>query len=210
MKNIRIDFYRYRLRKGRAEILLQRVEEDGGYCIPYRYVKEDEEIAWFIKNHRIDDDPNHDLVIIDCTLNDCHLKKDDKEWIPMERVAELILLRNDSFRTVKSILQLFISLCPEDNESQMIRQKVMGMLNTIRISIAKKKYIEKLQWALDKEHWVVPDCSYTVTNPELIKHEMETLEHFRLDKSPDSEEYSYEPIEWEILGVEEKYFYSLG
>ncbi len=35
MKRIRIDFYSYRLKKGRADILLQKMEGTDEYGIPY-------------------------------------------------------------------------------------------------------------------------------------------------------------------------------
>ena len=72
MKSIRIDFYRFRLRKGRAYVLLQRTDANSGFVVPYRYVDSKEHIAWRIKSDYIDDDQNDDLVIYDCTLNDCH------------------------------------------------------------------------------------------------------------------------------------------
>ena len=42
MKKIRIDYYHYRLKKGRASILLQQMEGSDQYCIPHHYVKADE------------------------------------------------------------------------------------------------------------------------------------------------------------------------
>ena len=191
MKNIRIDYYRYRLKKGRADILLQLSEGVNEYCIPYRYVEEDERIARLFRDNKVEDDTNNDLVIIDCTLNDCHLKKDDKEWISLDKVVDLSFPRNEDYHTTRKILELFLSLCPDEADNG-IHRKVHGTLDRIKTDIARKQYVAKLQWALDKGSWSVPDANYTVIKPELLEKEIESPEHFRLD----------EPIEWEELGVE--------
>ena len=108
MKNIRIDYYRFRIRKGRADILLQKTAADGEFCIPYRYVDAKEKLAWIIKLNTIEDDSNGDLVIIDYTLNDCHLKKDSKEWLPLNSILGIKLQRNESFHVYHNILCFFL------------------------------------------------------------------------------------------------------
>jgi hypothetical protein len=191
MKKIRIDYYRFRIKKGRADIYLQREEGKNEYRIPYHYVSEGEQIAGYISHHKVEDDSNNDLVIIDCTLNDCHLKKDDKEWISLDKVVDIIFSRNEDYHITRKILEIFMYLCPEEAEAG-IRRKAIEMLDGIKTDIARKEYVAKLQWALDTGSWSVPDATYMVTDPELIKKEMESLEHFRID----------EPIDWESLGVE--------
>lgn len=42
MKKIGIDYYNYRLKKGRAEILLEKEDGPDKYFIPFHYVKADE------------------------------------------------------------------------------------------------------------------------------------------------------------------------
>lgn len=213
MKNIRIDYYRYRLRKGRADILLQRTDTSGEFCIPYRYVGANEKIAWAIKHHSVEDDSNGDLVINDSTLNDCHLKKDSKEWIPLNSILGIKLQRNESFHVYHNILRFFLQLCPIEGELGL-RHKAFEMLETVKVNIAKKDYVDELKKALERKCWVIPDASMAPPDPELIKKEIETMEHFRLYKPKDIEmsqrdgmlsnddEYSYEPIDWEEFGAE--------
>ena len=214
MKKIRIDYYTYRLQNGNADIFLQANEGNDEYCLPYRYVEENQQIAWYIKKHHIEDDENGDLVIIDCTLNDYHIKKRHKGWVSLDRIMELTFPRNGHYHVYFNIFAFFLSLCPQADESG-IRSRVEEMLEKVKINAAKQKYRDKLQNALD-HGLLVMDASYTLTDPELLKKEIETLEHFRLYKPDrpvntgdgmilDRNEYSFEPIEWQDLGFEIQY-----
>ena len=215
MKQIRVDYYRYRLRKGSADILLQL--NDDGYCIPYRYVQAVEHIAWTIRHNYVEDDSNGDLVIIDHTLNDCHLKKNDKEWIPLGNIMDIDFPRNESYHIYHNILRIFMLLCPTDGELGL-RRKVSDMMEVVKVNIAKKDYIDTLKRALERKEWVIPDAQMTPPDPELIKREIETLEHFRLYKPHEipmnqvdgmllvENRYSFEPIDWEVFGAEIKPF----
>ena len=215
MKKIRIDYYRFRIRKGRADIFLQRTDAGGEFCIPYRYVEANENIAWTIKHNPVEDGSNGDLIINDYTLNDCHLKKDSKEWLPLNNILDLDLQRNESFHVYHSILCFFLRLCPPEGESRL-RSKALEMLETVKVSIARKEYVDELKNALERKRWVIPDASMTPPDPELIKKEIKTLEHFRLYKPNEipmnlwdgtlleNDEYSYEPIDWEEFGAEIK------
>lgn len=221
MKNIRIDYYHYRLRKGRADILLQKTEGDDEFCIPFRYVKDDEPIAWSIKHNNVEDDKNGDLVIIDCSLNDCHLKKnrqgEDKNWIPLNDVRNTHLSRNESLELYKKILIIFLRLCPKEGNLGII-DKVCEMLEYLLVEMAKIKYVKELRHRLDQGKVVYPGGYSTPPNPNLVKKEIETLEHFRLYKPheipmtlrdgilQDSMSYSYEPIDWELYGSEKHFF----
>ena len=158
MKNIRIDYYRYRLRKGRADILLQRTDTSGEFCIPYRYGGANEKIAWAIKHHSVEDDSYGDLVINDSTLNDCHLKKDSKEWIPLNSILGIKLQRNESFHVYHNILRFFLQLCTIEGELGL-RHKAFEMLETVKVIIAKKDYVDELKKALERKRWVIPDAS---------------------------------------------------
>ena len=202
MKNIRIDFYRYRLRKGRADVLLQRDEDGSCYRIPYRYVEEKEMVAGTIRRGTIEDDANGDLVILDYTLNDCHLGKKDKEWIQLGDIMKTDLLRNEFSHVYQNIFSYFLVLCPE--EEPRIRRSVSEMLEAVKVDIAKQEYVASLRKALVRKYWIVLDGNMTPPDPELIKKEIETLEHFRLYKIEDR--YSYEPIDWEEFGAEIKMF----
>ena len=213
MKNIRVDYYHYRLRKGRADILLQKNEGDNEFCIPFRYVKDDEPIAWSIKHSDVEDDENGDLIIIDRALKEGHLKKKgaEEEWVPLNDVRKARLSRNESLELYKKIYIFFLRLCPKEGNLGIIN-KVCEMLDVLLIEMAKKDYVKKLQNSLDGRRVVTPDASSTPPNPELVKKEIETLEHFRLYKPHDvpmtlrdgmlhdSISYSYEPIDWEALG----------
>ena len=215
MKNIRIDYYRFRISKGRADIFLQRTDTCGEFCIPYRYVEANEKIAWAIKHHSVEDDSYGDLVSNDSTLNDCHLKQDSREWIPLNSILGIKLQRNESFHVYHNILRFFLKLCPIEGELGL-RHKAFEMLETVKVNIAKKVYVDELKKALERKRWVIPDASMAPPDPELIKKEIETLEHFRLYKPKDIEmsqrdgmlsnddEYSYEPIDWEEFGAEIK------
>jgi len=215
MKNVRIDYYRFRIRKGRADILLQRTDSDGGFCIPYRYVDTNEKIAWLIRHNIVEDDSNGDLVIIDSTLNDCHLKKDNRDWISLSGIQDIELQRNEAYHVYHNILRLFMHLCPDEGESGL-RRRASEMLETVKINIARKQYIDELKNALERKRWVIPDASMTPPDPELIKKEIKALEHFRLYKPNEipmnlrdgtlleNDEYSYEPIDWEVFGAEIK------
>lgn len=142
MKKIRIDYYRYRLKKGRADVLLQKVEGKDEFCIPYHYVRAQEGIAQTFKNARLEDDG--DLVILDVTLNDCYLDMADKEWVPMKRLLDITLFRNESYHIWHNILRFFLSLCPREGESGNV-ERAEAMLEDVRIRIAKKKYLDWLQ-----------------------------------------------------------------
>ena len=217
MKRIRIDYYTYRLQSGKADIFLQIDSLNNEYSLPCRYVEEDQRIAGYIRAHQIEDDDNGDLVINDCTLNDFHIKKRHEGWIPLDRVLQLDFPGNKYYHIHKNILTFFLMLCPRESDLEL-RRRVDEMIETVKVNAAKTKYIDRLQEALERKHWVVPDASYTLTNPELLKTEIETLEHFRLLKPKDisedagdgslsdSGDYSYEPIDWEDLGFEHKGF----
>lgn len=216
MKNIRIDYYRYRIKKGRADILLQ-INGGDSYCIPFRYVEADEQIARIIKNSDIEDDSNGDLVINDYTLNDCHLTKEDKDWVQLNKVMELSLPRNEFNRKYKHIFSFFMDLCPV--EEQGIRSNVLDLVDVLEVDTLKKQYVSELKHALEKKRWVILDATMTPPDPELIKKEIETLEHFRVLRPNEetvierdgilmmelaSDRYSYVPIDWETFGAEIK------
>ena len=209
MKKIRIDFYRYRIRKGRAEVLLQKVEGKDEYCIPYHYVQAKEGIAHVIKHDRLEDDG--DLVILDITMNDCHLDMKGREWIPIKQILDISLARNESFHIWHNILRFFLRLCPREGESANIERAEL-MLEDVKIRNAKKKYLDWLQGLLDGGVKVLDAYVESQPKPELVRREMETLEHFRLYKPKvepmslldgelqDNEEYSYYPVDEAVFG----------
>lgn len=62
-KKIRIDYYWYRFRKGRAEVLLELVKETDDYRVPFHYVTAEENIIWRLSSENVEDDG--DLVVIE-------------------------------------------------------------------------------------------------------------------------------------------------
>lgn len=209
MKKIRIDYYRFRLRKGRADVLLHKVDGKDEYCIPYHYVLAKEGIAHTIKHARLEDDG--DLVILDVSLNDCQLDLAGREWVPMKRLLDITLSRNESYHVWHNILRFFLSLCPREGESGNI-ERAEAMLEDVRIRIAKKRYLDWLQGLLNGGVKVIDGVVVSQPKPELIRREMEMMEHFRLYKPKDepmclldgelldNDEYSFYPVDEEVFG----------
>ena len=210
MKKIRIDYYNYRLKKGRADILLQFDGETGEYCIPFHYVKAKEHLH-LSKGYYAEDDG--DLVLIEQDINNCHLKKTDKVWVPLKQISELTVHGNDWLHVSHHIFTYFLQLCPREGESGII-DSVINLLESVKVEIAKKEYVAKLRSVLEGESLIVLDANVKQPDPELIRKEMETLEHFRLRKPHDTpmcqldgylldnDLYTYAPIDWEALGAE--------
>ncbi len=210
MKKIRIDYYRYRLKKGKADILLQNTEKKDEYCIPHHYVRKNEGIAHSIKHARLEDDG--DLVILDVSLNDCKMSMTKREWVPMSRLLELNLTRNESFHIWHNILRYFLDLCPKEGESGNIN-RARKMLEDVRIRKARKEYIDWLERLLNWHDWLVLDGEVlSQPDPELVRREMETLEHFRILRPQDiimcqldnelmeNDEYGFEPVSLSVFG----------
>lgn len=207
MKKIRIDYYNYRLKKGRAQLLLQKVEGTQNYRIPCHYVWSGEHLGQRISGHRMEDDG--DLVIIEVRLNAPHLHTSAKDWIPLDRIRELSICRDESLHLSHHIFRFFLDICPAEGESGL-RKRVTEMLETVKIDIAKKAYIDELRCFLEGDGRLGHVAGQP--NPELVQKEMETLEHFRLRKPLpipmcqwdadliERDEYGYEPVDWMALG----------
>ena len=210
MKKIRIDYYSFRLKKGRAEILLEKEEGSDEYFIPFHYVSADEDLSWSLPLYGWEDDG--DMVINKISLNKCHRRKKDSGWTPLDKLRELSIRRDEYFHVCHNIYTFFLSLCPREGESG-IRNRVSAMLESVKIDRAKKEYVESLALVLDGVS--VRDNGMYETDPdsELVRKEMETLEHFRIRKpNPipmsmsdgyllDNDLYGYECIDWEALGA---------
>ena len=213
MKNIRIDYYQYRLRKGRVDILLEPVsEQPGSYCIPFHYMLQEDSFGDYeslLRDHVYDDG---DLVICRTQLDGGHLKRTDKEWIPLDKVRGLSLLRDEQLRISKNIFSFFLRLCPEEGESGNLRRAAEA-LEAIKIDQAKKKYVTWLENLLDwKGARCFPDAIISPPDPELIKDEIRTLQHFHLHRPPtilmnnrdgklaDKDEYDFDHPDLEVFG----------
>ena len=209
MKNIRIDYYRFRLRKGRVDILLEKVANSNEYCVPYHYLRKDECIRDIFSYHDTEDDG--DFVLNDVTLNDCHLGKKGKEWVSLKKVMDLSIVRNDSFHIWYNIFRFFLHVCPREGESGNIKGAKV-MLEDVLVRTAKKEYLEWLQGLLDGKRPVIFDAYVTPPDPELVRREMETLEHFRPYKPKEEPmtqrdyelqrrgRYSFRPVSLETFG----------
>lgn len=188
MKKIRIDHYNYRIRKGRADILLQK--RDGmEYCIPFHYVGADERLPLHRLSGNMEDDG--DLVFNVIMLNDCHMDKKGREWVPLTNLPGLTLVRNDSLHILHNILRFFLSRCPEDGNTEIIRN-AGEMLDDVLVRIARQEYVSWLQELLERKRPLVLDAHVSPADPALVQREMETLEHFQVFK-PDN------PLDEELL-----------
>lgn len=210
MKKIRIDYYRYRLTKGRAYILLTKGEGEKDYLLPSHYVRSNERIT-HLSFYNVEDDG--DLVVNITSLNDAELGKKAKEWVPIKQIREITLPRNESFHIYHNILRFFLRECPEEGELG-IKRTVEDMLEELLIDMAKKEYVEDLQKVLDGRSGVPSD--YSAPDPEKIKEEIRTLAHFHLHKPNhiamnqrdgellDNETYTYDYIDWKVMGCESR------
>lgn len=207
LKRIRIDNYHFRIRKGRADVLLQRVGGEGTfYCVPFHYVEKNERILSMIRSSEVEDD--EELVINDTLLGGSRIKSKDVEWIPLSDIPGKNLLRNESHHVLHNILRYFLTVCPLDTEPR-IRLSAESMLDAVLTDIARKRYVERLQRVLEGKRIIIPDCSLSQPDLDLVKKEIDTLEHFHVMK-PDEKgykiEYSFEPINWEAFGSVRKMF----
>ena len=212
MKKIRYDYYNYRLKKGRADILLQKAEGADEYCVPFHYVEAEKRLCLGFSWFQAEDDG--DLVLVEKTLNDCHMRKSGKVWMPLNKLMNLSIYGKEPLRVRHHIFSFFLEMCPREGESGIIR-RVEEMLDVVKVEIAKKEYVNRLRSVLEGQKILLAMDAYTKQpDPELIKKEIETLTHFRIHKPshPGTNQrdgelsrmnlYSYEPINWYALGAE--------
>ena len=211
MKKIRIDYYNYRLKKGRADILLEKAGGVHEYAIPYHYVNKESRIDHMFPGHLIRDDG--DLVIINDTLNECHVNKKGKEWIPLTRIRDVNITHNEMLLITHTIYSLFLDLCPREGESGL-KRRVEEMLEDVKVANAKMQYVERLQQVLNGDRVDVFGALVKKPDPNLIRKEIETLKHFQVHKPSTIpmflrdgmlqhyDLYTYERIDWEALGAE--------
>lgn len=209
MKKIRIDYFHYRLKKGRVSILLEHSFETNEYALPSEYVKKESRIQDLARSCRIEDDG--DLVLIADTLNEKHLNRKGKEWVSLDKLADINIRGNESLRISHRILRYFLPLCPREGESGVAR-RVFDMLESVKIDIAKKEYVDMLRRALDGELPEVLGGAISLPDTSKVKRELETLEHFHLVKPNripmnwrdtyllENNLYTYNSIDWNALG----------
>lgn len=209
MKKIRIDYFHYRLKKGRISILLEHSSDTDEYILPSEYVKKENNIQELARSCRIEDDG--DLVLIADTLNENHLNRKGKEWVSLDKLAEINIRGNESLRISHRIFRYFLPLCPREGEAGVVR-RVFEMLESVKIDIAKKEYLDMLRRALDGELPEFLGGTISLPDASKVKRELETLEHFRLVKPNripmnrrdayllNNDLYTYNSIDWNALG----------
>ena len=211
MKKIRIDYYHFRLKKGRAEILLEKEEDTDVYFIPFHYVRADEHLGNSSLCCKTEDDG--DLVLIQPSLNEHTRRRKDEHWTPLDKLRELSIRRDEYFHVCHNIYTQFLSLCPHEGESGIIN-KVSAMLESVKIDRAKKEYIETLGHFIDGENLDSLRSYDKLPDQDLVRKEMATLAHFRL-RTPNripkcqldgyllsNNLYTFERIDWEELGAQ--------
>lgn len=213
MKKIRIDYYHFKLKKGRAYVLLQKESGKEEYCIPYHYVRKEEGIVRAIQTVPMEDDG--DLVLLDIAMNERSLDMTSREWVPIKNLLNLVLCRNESFHVWHNILRFFLSRCPREGESGNIR-RVEEMLEDVRIREAKKEYLDSLQRLLKEGVKVFDGHVVSQPDPVLVQREMESMEHFEVCRPQDiatcqldgelleEDKYSFKPVSLSVFGVEIK------
>lgn len=108
MKKIRIDYYHYRLRKGRVSILLEYNSGTDEYAIPFEYVKKESRIQELARTCQIEDDG--DLVLIADTLTDSRVSLKGKEWVSFDKLGEINVRGNESLRISHRIFRYLFSV----------------------------------------------------------------------------------------------------
>ena len=214
LKKIRIDSYQFMVRKGRAYVFLPK-RDDNEYIIPSYYVKAEESVAHRIKYENIEDDG--DLVINEISLNDHHIGKRDPRWVLLSGISSLQIGRNEQLHITHNMLRFFLSVYRGEEEPGLVR-RIEAQLESVRVEIARKKYIAWLQSLLDGKRKASYSLGGAITpaDPSLVRHEMETLEHFRIYRPKElpmslsesdlleKDEYSFMPVDLAVFGVVEK------
>ena len=205
-KKIRIDYYHYRIRKGRVDILLGKAEDPEKYVIPYHYVTKDESVHL---SEFVEDDG--DFVILDAKLNESHLSRAGRCWVPLSGIWEIPFLRDNKADAVRHCLAVFLDICPQ--EETVLHSTIENMLEELLINEAKEAYRSELTKMLDRKiTTVITLDAYTSSpNRDLLEEEIRTLKHFVLVK-PEYYvgylhlQYHYQPVDWEALGSVKSHF----
>ena len=207
LKRIRIDYYWYRSRKGRAEVLLELVADTGKYRVPFHYVTSDDGIIGRLSKGSLEDDG--DLVLIEHEIKPWKMNVVDKEWISLDRVKELDLLRNETSHITCNIYRFFLHLFPCEKEPGL-RHRVEDWLDEVKTQEAKRRYKARLQSILAGNLPVLLDAFF-------VKKPDPELEHFCIPKRKsesvsmgedvcdEEDAYHYRPIDLRALGAEIEY-----
>jgi len=185
-----------------VDILLQETDSQGEYAIPFQYVMEDDCLCRFSAMSKYEDDG--DMVIINSGLNNNHISKRGRVWIPLLDIANIPLRSKDAAHTIYNCLSIFLKNYPFDGESGL-KQKVESLLDSILMDNARKEYTLFLQDAMKgKLSRVFLDTVVTLPDPKILEAELASLEHFKVFKPNGDEKYPQEKyhldIDWEALG----------
>ena len=205
MKRIRLDYYRYRIRKGQASILLEPVaDEPEEYRIPSRYVKKEERIGPGISStsSRIGDDG--DLILFQIDFRETHKGPvRGKEWVALDRILELKLIAADPLAVRVNIFTFILDTFPKEGDSGLQR-RLYEMMEVAKTDFFRQCYACELQRAIDGD-W--SDASLCPPDPALVQEELRTLAHFRRHRPAEGLAMKmadvldgYEPIDWVALG----------
>lgn len=199
-KKIRIDYFHYRIRKGRVDILLEKAENPEKYKIPYHYVTKDESVHF---SEFVEDDG--DFVILDAKLNESHLSRAGRCWVPLSGIREIPFLRDNKTDAARHCLAVFLDICP--SEETLLHSTIENLLDELLINEAKEKYRNELVKMLDRKiTTVITIDAYTSSpNRNLLEEEIRTLKNFVLVKPESHVEYRhltyrYKPVDWKALG----------
>lgn len=193
------------------------VEDTGEYRVPFHYVTTEDSIIGRLSKGSLEDDG--DLVLIEHEIRPWKMNVVDKEWISLDKIKDLNLLRDEASHITCNIYRFFLHLCPHEKEPGL-RRRVEDWLDEVKTKEAMRRYKAKLQSILDGNLPVLLDAFFVKKpDPELVRKEMETLEHFCIPKCKsesvsmrddvyDKEDaYHYRPIDLRKLGAEIGYVY---
>lgn len=199
-KKIRIEYFHYRIRKGRVDILLEKSKDPEKYEIPYHYVSKNELVHL---SEFVEDDG--DLVILDAKLNESHLSRVGRCWVPLSGIREIPFLCDNKADVVRRCMAVFLDLCSP--EETFLHSTIENMLDNLLINEAKEEYRKELAKMLDRKiTTVITLDAYTSSpNRDLLEEEIRTLKHFVLVKPKSHVEYRhltyrYKPVDWKALG----------
>lgn len=202
MKRIRLDSYDYRVRKGRAYILLSPVEgTTGTYRIPSSFARKEDRID-IGSCHLVAD--NGDLLLYHVQLREAHTGPvRDREWVPLDRIRELQFDAGNPAELRFRIFDLFLDIFRAEKDARLY-QAIAGLREAAWPDVLRENYANELQNALDGR-WSYPNL--TPPDPERVREELRTLAHFRRHLPKEDNPMRqfdvmdwYEPIDWIALG----------
>lgn len=159
-KKIRIDYYHYRIRKGRVDILLGKAEDPEKYVIPYHYVTKDESVHL---SEFVEDDG--DFVILDAKLNESHLSRAGRCWVPLSGIWEIPFQGENKNDAVRHCLAVFLDNFPQ--EETILHSTIENMLDELLINETKEEYRSELIKMMDRKLTTVITIDAYTSSPNV-------------------------------------------